>query len=62
MAVTALGAIGGKVLSAVVPDDVIRSIAALGFVVMGVLIWREAHKKALEDAECLQSGRGCVCC
>ncbi len=51
VAVTALGAIGGKVLSAVVPYDVIRYIAAAGFVVMGVLIWREAHKKALEDAE-----------
>lgn len=50
VAVTALGAIGGKVLGAFVPDTVVRAIAALGFAVMGVLIWREASKRELEDA------------
>ena len=48
VAVTALGAVGGKVLSTFVPDDVIRAIAALGFAVMGVFIWREASKKTLD--------------
>ena len=50
-AVTALGAAGGRVLNAFVPQDVIRIVAALAFVVMGFLIWREA-KKAEADAAC----------
>lgn len=50
VAVTALGAIGGRVLSALIPYGVIRLIAALGFVVMGALIWREARKRSSEDA------------
>ncbi len=43
-AVTALGAAGGRALSEFVPADVIRTIAAVAFVVMGALIWREASK------------------
>jgi Ca2+/H+ antiporter, TMEM165/GDT1 family len=49
-AVTALGAAGGQVLSAFVPQAVIRSAAAVAFIVMGVLIWREAVKMAARDA------------
>ena len=49
VAVTALGAIGGKVLSSVVPDIVVRAVAALGFAVMGVLIWHEASKRASDE-------------
>jgi len=50
VAVTALGTIGGKMLSTVVPDAVVRVIAALGFAVAGVLIWREANKRELDAA------------
>jgi Ca2+/H+ antiporter, TMEM165/GDT1 family len=49
-AVTALGAIGGRVVGEFIPADVIRLIAAVAFVVMGALIWREASKS--QDAEC----------
>jgi putative Ca2+/H+ antiporter (TMEM165/GDT1 family) len=48
-AVTALGVVGGKVLGALVPESVIRIAAAIAFVVMGVLIWREARDPT-EDA------------
>lgn len=50
-AVTALGAVGGKVLGEFIPAEVIRLVAAAAFVVMGALIWREAAKA--EDAECV---------
>jgi putative Ca2+/H+ antiporter (TMEM165/GDT1 family) len=53
-AVTALGAIGGQVLGQIVPQPVLRIIAALAFVVMGVLIGREAARardgKSVGDA------------
>jgi putative Ca2+/H+ antiporter (TMEM165/GDT1 family) len=42
--VTALGAVGGQVLGRLVPDGVLRILAALAFVVMGLLIAREAYK------------------
>ena len=41
-AVTALGAISGQILGQIVPQSVLRVIAALAFVVMGMLIGREA--------------------
>jgi Ca2+/H+ antiporter, TMEM165/GDT1 family len=50
-AVTALGAAGGQLISAFIPQIWIRAIAALGFVVMGALIWLEA-RKADAAAEC----------
>ncbi|MFO7917310.1 MAG: TMEM165/GDT1 family protein [Anaerolineae bacterium] len=40
--VTALGVGGGQALSSVIPQDVIRAIAAGLFVVMGILLWRES--------------------
>lgn len=49
-AVTALGAVGGRVLGEFIPAEVIRLIAAVAFVVMGALIWREASKS--QGAEC----------
>jgi putative Ca2+/H+ antiporter (TMEM165/GDT1 family) len=56
-AVTALGAVGGRVLGEFVPAEVIRIIAAVAFVVMGALIWREAAKSQGEacetDVECV---------
>jgi putative Ca2+/H+ antiporter (TMEM165/GDT1 family) len=42
-AVTALGVLGGKMLGALVPESMVRIVAAIAFVVMGVLIWREAR-------------------
>jgi putative Ca2+/H+ antiporter (TMEM165/GDT1 family) len=47
--VTALGAIGGKLLSSFVPDLVIRFVAAIGFIVMGIFIWRDALKKQRDE-------------
>ncbi len=38
-AVTGLGVLGGELLTRVVPADVLRKVAAGGFVVMGVLMW-----------------------
>ncbi|HNT73925.1 MAG TPA: TMEM165/GDT1 family protein [Anaerolineae bacterium] len=49
-AVTALGAVGGRVLGEFVPAEIIRLVAAVAFVVMGLLIWREAARS--KDAEC----------
>ena len=40
--VTALGAVGGNVLARVVPPAVLRIVAAAAFVVLGVLIGRQA--------------------
>jgi putative Ca2+/H+ antiporter (TMEM165/GDT1 family) len=50
-AVTALGAIGGQLLGNVIPQSVLRSVAAAAFVVMGVLIWIEAHKENTTGGE-----------
>ncbi|MEE8390670.1 MAG: TMEM165/GDT1 family protein, partial [Anaerolineae bacterium] len=41
-AVTALGVIGGQILGQIVPQSLLQTIAALAFVVMGILIGREA--------------------
>lgn len=57
-AVTALGAVGGQVLGQIVPEPILRTAAALAFIVMGVLIGREAiraeankaRQKVCEDA------------
>ncbi|MGC9348031.1 MAG: TMEM165/GDT1 family protein [Anaerolineae bacterium] len=49
-AVTALSAAGGRLLSAVIPPEVIRIGAALAFGVMGFFIWREAVKPDIEHA------------
>ena len=56
-AVTALGAVGGRVVGEFIPAEVIRIIAAVAFVVMGVFIWREAVKNVgeacVEAIECV---------
>lgn len=46
--VTALGAAGGKLIGSAIPAEVIRYSAAVAFVVMGLLIWREATKTQQE--------------
>ncbi len=40
-AVTALGVLGGELLTRVIPEAVLRKIAAVLFVGMGVLMWFE---------------------
>jgi len=41
-AVTLIGALGGQLLGQVIPPAVLRTVAALAFVVMGALVAREA--------------------
>lgn len=53
--VTAIGAVGGRLLNAFIPQDIIRIVAAVAFIVMGLLIWREA-RKADARTECNPSG------
>lgn len=48
-AVTALGAAGGRVLGRFIPPSLLQGIAALAFVVMGVLIGREAARTGAEE-------------
>jgi putative Ca2+/H+ antiporter (TMEM165/GDT1 family) len=43
-AVTLIGAVGGQLLGQVIPPTVLRIAAALAFVVMGILIGREAAR------------------
>lgn len=58
-AVTALGVLGGKVLGTLVPESVVRIIAAIAFIVMGVLIWRES--RGFGDSVCeLEEEVGCT--
>lgn len=38
-AVTAIGVLGGELLTRLVPEMVLRKVAAVLFVVMGVLMW-----------------------
>jgi putative Ca2+/H+ antiporter (TMEM165/GDT1 family) len=42
--VTLIGALGGELLGRLIPQDVLRIVAALAFVVMGIWIGREAIK------------------
>ncbi|MDY0019375.1 MAG: TMEM165/GDT1 family protein [Anaerolineae bacterium] len=55
-AVTAIGALGGSLIGNIIPAGVIRMAAALSFVVMGVLIWREAAR-----ATAAESAKSCDC-
>jgi putative Ca2+/H+ antiporter (TMEM165/GDT1 family) len=52
--VTLIGALGGQVLARLISPDILRWVAAAAFVVMGVLIAREAAKSSGEaiGAEC----------
>jgi len=49
--VTALGVIGGQILGGLIPEMVIRVIAALAFVIMGLLIWRESARLCDDELE-----------
>ena len=40
-AVTALGVLGGELLTRFIPELVLRKVAAVLFVVMGLLMWFE---------------------
>ena len=37
--VTAIGAAGGELITRVIPADLLRRVAAVAFVVMGILMW-----------------------
>jgi putative Ca2+/H+ antiporter (TMEM165/GDT1 family) len=50
-AVTVLGAVGGQWLGQLVPAPVLRFASALAFVVMGILIGREAAKATSGEVE-----------
>jgi putative Ca2+/H+ antiporter (TMEM165/GDT1 family) len=45
VAVTALGAAGGQLLSRLIPASVVRNVAAAVFVAMGVLIWWRSSRR-----------------
>ncbi len=47
-AVTALGVVGGQALGYMIPETAIRLVAAVAFVLMGGLVWREASKSGAE--------------
>lgn len=53
VAVTALGALGGHLVARLLPPMVFRALASAAFVVMGVLILREARCFEEEDAGCV---------
>ena len=62
--VTLIGALGGELLGRLVPQHVLRIAAALAFVVMGILIGREAIKAGRgqrEDACVVASANGPDC-
>jgi putative Ca2+/H+ antiporter (TMEM165/GDT1 family) len=62
--VTLIGALGGQVLARWVPPEILKWVAAAAFVVMGVLIAREAAKAGDDaiGAECaLESPDGQAC-
>jgi putative Ca2+/H+ antiporter (TMEM165/GDT1 family) len=46
--ITALGVVGGQALGYMIPERAIRLVAALAFVLMGGLIWREATKTSVD--------------
>lgn len=50
--VTALGAAGGQVIGQFIPADIIRTAAAMGFVIMGGLMFKESAASA-SQAECV---------
>ncbi len=54
--VTLLGAVGGQIVSRFIPALVLRVAAALAFVVMGLLIAREASRSARDDEQARACG------
>ncbi len=50
-AVTAIGAVSGQLLGQIIPEGVLRFVAALAFIVMGALIGREAVKAGRNVAQ-----------
>lgn len=62
IATTALGAVFGHLLGTFIPPMVIRIVAAMAFIIMGFLIWREACQSEEEpqgqncDVESLSHG------
>ncbi len=63
--VTALGALGGQILGRVVPEDVLTTVAALMFAVMGILVAAQASRAGgdgLQGEQCECLGEACDQC
>ena len=52
-AVTLIGALGGRVLGEFIPASALRTIAAIAFVLMGLLVAREAARSAAGEGSAL---------
>lgn len=53
VATTALGAAFGHLLGTFIPQEIIRIVAALAFIIMGALIWREScHPEETVEQDC----------
>lgn len=48
--ISGLGAVSGRLLGRVVPQGILQIAGPLAFLVMGVLVWREASKCHSDDA------------
>jgi putative Ca2+/H+ antiporter (TMEM165/GDT1 family) len=63
-AVTLIGALSGELLGRVIPQSVLRMVASAAFVIMGILIGREAAKagQGTLGAECELAAEGAEAC
>ena len=52
VAVTAIGAVAGQLLSRIIPPGVLQLSAGLAFLVMGALTWRESRRADAMDTAC----------
>ena len=62
-AVTLVGALGGQLLGQVIPAPVLKIVAAVAFIAMGLLVGREAIKASSRDAAekaCMLPEADCV--
>ena len=58
--VTALGVVAGQALGHLIPEGVLRTVAALAFIMMGVLVAREALEGEGNELDRLPGDRRCV--
>lgn len=58
IAVTALGAVGGRLVSRVIPPSALRWAAAAAFALLGALVARQAARAGGEDDECTSPADG----
>jgi Ca2+/H+ antiporter, TMEM165/GDT1 family len=58
--VTAIGAVAGQLLGRVIPPGVLQTVAAIAFVVMGLLTWRESRKQEQDEDACALAEGACT--